>query len=75
MKKNIMTSKDKSSNLEVSNQELFEIISDIARKINDIHRLHFWNTNLKSAKIKDKSFLQRFWQTLQEIPMVARLLQ
>jgi|GEM_PF-6431738 len=41
MKKNIMTSKDKSSNLEVSNQELFEIISDIARKINDIHRLHF----------------------------------
>ncbi|WP_316844474.1 hypothetical protein [Pedobacter psychrodurus] len=57
MKRNIMTQKDKSPNLEVRNQELFDIISDLARKVNDIHRLHFSEEQLKKCKNQKQKFL------------------
>lgn len=57
MKRNIMTHKDKSPNLEVRNQELFDIISDLARKVNDIHRLHFSKDQLKKCKNQKQKFL------------------
>jgi len=52
-----MTNKDKSPNLEVRNQELFDIISDLARKVNDIHRLHFPEVQLKKRKNQKQKFL------------------
>lgn len=52
-----MISKDKSPNLEVSNQELFEIISDLARKVNDIHCLHFSEEKLNKRKNQKQKFL------------------
>lgn len=52
-----MTSKDKSPNLDVSNQELFDIISDLATKVNDIHRLHFSEEQLKKRKNQKQKFL------------------
>lgn len=54
---NIMISKDKSPNREVTNQELFDVISDLARKVNDIHRLHFSEEQLKKRKNQKQKFL------------------
>ena len=42
---------------ENSNQQLLEIISDLSRKINDIHRLHFSEDHLKTRKNQKKKFL------------------
>lgn len=52
-----MTNKDKSPNLEVSNQELFDIVSELAKKVNDIHRLHFSEEKLKKRKNQKEKFL------------------
>lgn len=52
-----MTNKDKSPNLEVQYQALFDIISDLIKKVNDIHRLHFSEEQLKKRKNQKQKFL------------------
>lgn len=47
----------KSQNLEMSNQEIFDVISDLAKKINDIHRLHFSEEHLKNSRNQKQKFL------------------
>jgi len=42
---------------EISNQQLLEIISDLSKKINDIHSLHFSEHHLKKLKNQKKKFL------------------
>lgn len=42
---------------EISNQQLLEIISDLSKKINDIHSLHFSEHQLKKRKNQKKKFL------------------
>ncbi|UKT62748.1 hypothetical protein [Pedobacter mucosus] len=42
---------------EKSNEELFEIILDLSRKINDIHRLHFSGQHLPKRKNQKQKFL------------------
>ena len=50
-----MRSKDEMP--ERSNEELFEIILDLSRKINDIHRLHFSGQHLPRCKNQKQKFL------------------
>ncbi|MDQ0966881.1 hypothetical protein QFZ20_002284 [Flavobacterium sp. W4I14] len=52
-----MINKDKSPNLEVSNHDLYEVILDLSKKINDIHRLHFSEEQLKKLKNQKQRFL------------------
>ncbi|RZJ56010.1 MAG: hypothetical protein EOO44_01075 [Flavobacterium sp.] len=52
-----MKRKDQCPNVEISNQELFDIVTDLAKKINDIHRLHFSETQLKTRKNQKQKFL------------------
>ena len=52
-----MINKDKSPNLEVSNQEFYDIVLDLAKKVNDIHRLHFSEKQLKKQKNQKQRFL------------------
>jgi septal ring factor EnvC (AmiA/AmiB activator) len=52
-----MINKDKSPNLEINNQELFEIVLELSKKINDIHRLHFSEPQLKKRKNQKEKFL------------------
>lgn len=38
-------------------KELYEIIMDLSKKINDIHRLHFLEEQLKKRKNQKQKFL------------------
>jgi len=49
--------KDKSPNKEIRNQELFNMVLDIAKKVNDLHRLHFSEEQLKKRKNQKQKFL------------------
>jgi hypothetical protein len=49
--------KPKAETPEISNQQLFEMISDLSRKINDIHSLHFSEQHLNKRKNQKKKFL------------------
>lgn len=51
-----MTNKDRSPNLEVSNQELFDIVSELAKKVNDVHGFHFSEEKLKKRKNQKEKF-------------------
>ncbi|MFC4209915.1 hypothetical protein ACFOWA_01900 [Pedobacter lithocola] len=52
-----MKNEDKSPNIEVSNQLLFDIVSELAKKVNDIHRLHFSEEKLKKRTNQKEKFL------------------
>ncbi|WP_316795223.1 hypothetical protein [Pedobacter agri] len=52
-----MISQDKYTDKEVSNQDLFDIVTDLAKKINEIHRLHFSEHQLKKRKNQKQKFL------------------
>ncbi|RZJ83404.1 MAG: hypothetical protein EOO20_22845 [Chryseobacterium sp.] len=52
-----MKNKDKTENPEMSNKELLEIVLDLSRKINDIHRLHFSDQHLPKRKDQRQKFL------------------
>ncbi|KLT63812.1 hypothetical protein AB669_20465 [Pedobacter sp. BMA] len=58
-----MINKDKSPNLEVSNQEFYDIVLDLAKKVNDIHRLHFSEHLLKKRKNQKQKFLAEILMT------------
>jgi len=52
-----MKNNDKSENLDMSNQDLFEIVLDLSRKINEIHQLHFSEPQLLNRKNQKQKFL------------------
>lgn len=45
-----MKNADKAENSELKSQDLPEIVLDLSRKINDIHRLHFSEKQLMKGK-------------------------
>lgn len=52
-----MKNKNIEENTAMSNQELLEIVLDLSRKINDIHRLHFSEQQLSKRKNQRQKFL------------------
>jgi septal ring factor EnvC (AmiA/AmiB activator) len=52
-----MISTDQSENSELNSQELHEIVLDLSKKINDIHRLYFSEEQLKKCKNQKQKFL------------------
>jgi hypothetical protein len=52
-----MENKDTNEIPGISNQELFEIMLDLSRKINDIHRLHFSEEHLSTRKLQKRKYL------------------
>ncbi|WP_231464803.1 hypothetical protein [Pedobacter sp. Leaf132] len=49
--------KESAETPQLNNQELYEIVLDLSRKINDIHRLHFSENQLKKRKNQKQRFL------------------
>lgn len=47
----------KAENLERSIEELYEIMLDLSKKINEIHRLHFSESDLLKRKNQRQKFL------------------
>lgn len=55
--------KKSAENPQLNNQELYEIVLDLSRKINDIHRLHFSENQLKKRKNQKQKFLAEILTT------------
>ena len=53
----MISTENKSPNPQISNQELFDMVLDITKKVNDIHRLHFSEDKLKKLKNQKQKFL------------------
>jgi len=49
--------KESAETPQLNNQELYEFVLDLSRKINDIHRLHFSENQLKKRKNQKQRFL------------------
>ena len=53
----MIVNKESAENLQMSNRELYDVILELSRKINDIHRLHFSEPELKKRKNQKQMFL------------------
>ncbi|MCX2473534.1 hypothetical protein OQZ33_04235 [Pedobacter sp. MC2016-05] len=52
-----MENNEKIENTAMNYKELYEIVLDLYKKINDIHRLHFPEEQLKKRKNQKQKFL------------------
>ena len=53
----MIVNKESAENLQMSNRELYDVILELSRKINDIHSLHFSEPELKKRKNQKQMFL------------------
>jgi len=53
----MIVNNETTENLQMSNRELYDVILELSRKINDIHRLHFSEPELKKRKNQKQKFL------------------
>lgn len=53
----MLENKENIKNTQLTNPDLYEVILDLSRKINEIHQLHFSQQKLKTRKNQKRQFL------------------